>query len=192
MQDDSTQYISARRALGLNLCEEERDLLIQAAKNDWSVSDLYDELRQAAFDWHWDGETDEEEWKEDTWVESAKDYEAFLAAANQYPLHFAVACGDAEWAGDLIQAGRTPQDPDSEGTTPTAFLGRPGNDQSDQVIRSHIRAKLLDSVLPPANAWKPPEGGYAAQAQRDLAAAMKGEGNAPVQEASRQRQRFNP
>ncbi|WP_329888693.1 hypothetical protein [Stenotrophomonas sepilia] len=191
MQDDSTQPISAREALGLNLCEEERDLLIQAAKNDWSVGDLYYELRLAAFDEHWDGETDEEEWKEDTWVDSAKDYEAFLAAATEYPLHFAVACGDAEWAGDLLKAGRTPQDADSEGTTPTDLLGRHGNDQSDQVIRAHNRAKLLDSMLPPASAWKPPEGGFGADAQRQVGAAMKAHGqDGQTLEAPRLRARF--
>jgi len=173
MQDDSTQPISANEALCLNLCEEERDLLIQAAKNDWSVSDLYDELRQAAFEWYWGGETDEEEWKKDTWVDSAKDYEAFLAAANQYPLHFAVACGDAEWVGDLIHAGHALEDADSEGMASMALLGQRGNEQSDQVIRAHSRAKLLDSLLPPANAWKPPAGGFAAQAHRDLQSALK-------------------
>ena len=190
MQDDSTQAISARRALDLNLCEEERDLLIQAAKNDWSVGDLYDELRQAAFDEHWDGETDEEEWKEDTWVDSAKDYEAFLTSANEYPLHFAVACGDAEWAGDLLKAGRTPQDADSKGTTPTDLLGKRGNEQSDQVIRAHNRAQLLESVLPPANAWKPPEGGFQAEAQRLINAAMKAQGGEGETQQPRIRQRF--
>ena len=190
MQDDSTQPISARRALGLNLCEEERNLLIEAAKNHWSVDDLYVELRQAAFDYHYDGRTDEEGWKEEAWVSSYKDYEGFLAAATEYSLHFAVACGDAQWAGDLLKAGRTPQDPDSEGTTPTDLLGRRGNDQSDQIVRAHNRAKLLDSLLPPVNAWRPPERGYAAQAQRDLAEAMKGESQATVQEVPRQRQGF--
>lgn len=191
MQDDSTQPISAREALCLNLCEEERDLLMQAAKNDWSVSDLYDDLRQAAFDWYWDGETDEEEWKEDTWVDSAKDYEAFLAAATEYPLHFAVAWGDAEWAGDLLKSGRTPQDADSEGTTPTDLLGRHGNDQSGQVIRAHNRSKLLDELLPAANAWKPPEGGLGADAQRQVGVAMKAHGqDGQTQEAPRLRARF--
>lgn len=187
-----TPPISARDALGLNLCEEERDLLIQAAKNDWSVSDLYDELRQAAFDHGWDGETDEEEWKEDTWVDSAKDYEAFLSAANEYPLHFAVASGDAEWAGDLLRTGHTLQDTDSVGTTPIAFLGRHGNDQSDHVVRAHHRAKRLDSLLPPANAWKPPEGGFAADARREIQAAVaaRESADAQSQDAPRLRPRF--
>jgi hypothetical protein len=105
-----------------------------------------------------------------------QDYEAFLTAATEYPLHFAVACGDAEWAGDLLKAGRTPQDPDLEGTTPTDLLGRPGNDQSDQVIRAHNRSKLFDELLPAANAWKPPEGGFGADAKRQVGAAMKAQG----------------
>ncbi|ENB4187161.1 hypothetical protein A7X97_13695 [Stenotrophomonas sepilia] len=191
MQHDSTQPISAREALGLKLCEQERDLLIQAVKNDWSVDELYDELRQAAFDHYYDGKTDEEEWKEETWVTSYKDYVAFLTAATEYPLHFAVASGDAEWAGDLLKSGRTPQDADSEGTTPTDLLGRHGNDQSDQVIRAHNRAKLLDSILPPANAWKPPEGGFGADAQRQVGAAMKAHGqDGQTLEAPRLRARF--
>ncbi len=191
MQDDSTQPISAREALGLNLCEEERDLLIQAAKNDWSVEELYDELRQAASDHYYDGEADEEEWKEETWVTSYKDYHAFLFAAKEYPLHVAVACGDPQWADDLLKAGRTPQDPDSEGTTPTDLLGRPRNDQSDQVVRVHNRATLLDELLPAANAWKPPEGGFGADAQRQISAATKAQGqDNQTQEAPRFRARF--
>jgi len=191
MQDDSTQPISARRALGLNLCEEERDLLIEAAKNHWSVDDLYVELRQAAFDYYYDGQTDEEEWKEEAWVSSYKDYEGFLTAATEYPLHVAVACGDAQWAGDLLKAGRTPQDPDSEGTTPTDLLGRPGNDQSDQVVRAHNRSQLLDELLPAANAWKPPEGGFGVDAQRQISAATKAHGqDGQTQEAPRLRARF--
>jgi len=191
MQDDSTQPISAREALGLKLCEQERDLLIQAVKNDWSVDELYDELRQAAFDHYYDGQTDEEEWKEETWVTSYKDYEAFLTAATEYPLHFAVAFGDAEWAGDLLKSGRTPQDADSEGTTPTDLFGRHGNDQSDQVIRAHNRSKLLDELLPAVNAWKPPEGGFGADAQRQVSAAMKDHGqDGQTQEAPRLRARF--
>lgn len=191
MQDDSTQPISAREALGLNLCEEERDLLIQAAKADWSISDISDELRQASFDHYYDGQTGEEEWKEETWKISYEDYEAFLTAATEYPLHFAVACGDAGWAGDLLKAGRTPQDADSEGTTPTDLLGRHGNDQSDQVIRAHNRSKLLDELLPAANAWKPPEGGLGADAQRQVGVAMKAHGqDGQTQEAPRLRARF--
>jgi len=175
----------------LNLCEEERDLLIQAVKNDWSVDELYDELRQAAFDHYYDGQTDEEEWKEETWLTSYKDYEAFLTAATEYRLHFAVASGDAEWAGDLLKSGRTPQDEDSEGTTPTDLLGQRGNEQSDQVIRAHNRAKLLDELLPAANAWKPPEGGFGADAQRQVGAAMKAHGqDGQTQEAPRLRARF--
>jgi hypothetical protein len=113
-----------------------------------------------------------------------QDYEAFLTAATEYPLHFAVACGDAEWAGDLLKAGRTPQDPDLEGTTPTDLLGRPGNDQSDQVIRAHNRSKLFDELLPAANAWKPPEGGFGADAKRQVGAAMKAQGEKGKPEAS--------
>lgn len=83
METHPTPALSGRRALDLNLCEEERDLLIQAVKNEWSVGDLYDELRQAAFDHCYDGETEVKEWKEETWVTSYEDYLALLSAANE-------------------------------------------------------------------------------------------------------------
>ena len=37
----------------------------------------------------------------------------------------------------------------------------------DAVLTAH-RAKRLESLLPPPNAWKPPEGGFAADAQREV------------------------
>ncbi|MEV5117959.1 ankyrin repeat domain-containing protein [Stenotrophomonas indicatrix] len=68
-----------------------------------------------------------------------------------------------------------------------AFLNNAENE-----LRAHNRAKLLDSVLPPANAWKRPEGGFAADAQRQVQAAMAAQGSADGQshEAPRQRPRF--
>ncbi len=56
--------------------------------------------------------------------------------------------------------------------------------------RAEERAKLLDSVLPPANAWKPPEGGFGAEARRQIDAAMKARGGEGEVPQPRIRQRF--
>ncbi|WP_414490736.1 ankyrin repeat domain-containing protein [Stenotrophomonas maltophilia] len=67
-----------------------------------------------------------------------------------------------------------------------AFLNNAENE-----LRAHNRSKLLDELLPAANAWKPPEGGFAADAQRQVGAAMKAHGqDGQAQEAPRLRARF--
>ncbi|MGS7840041.1 hypothetical protein ACVMVB_21070, partial [Stenotrophomonas maltophilia] len=62
---------------------------------------------------------------------------------------------------------------------------------AENELRAHNRSKLLDELLPAANAWKPPEGGFAADAQRQVGAAMKAHGqDGQAQEAPRLRARF--
>lgn len=62
---------------------------------------------------------------------------------------------------------------------------------AENELRAHNRSKLLDELLPAANAWKPPEGGFAADAQRQVGAAMKAHGqDGQTQEAPRLRARF--
>ncbi len=46
---------------------------------------------------------------------------------------------------------------------------------AENELRAHNRSKF-DELLPAANAWKPPEGGFAADAQRQVGAAMKAHG----------------
>ncbi|KIP86718.1 hypothetical protein SN15_05735 [Stenotrophomonas maltophilia] len=63
---------------------------------------------------------------------------------------------------------------------------------AEQELHAHNRAKHLESSLPPAHAWKPPEGGFAADAQRQVQTAMAAQGSldGQSQEAPRQRPRF--
>lgn len=63
---------------------------------------------------------------------------------------------------------------------------------AEQELRAHNRAKRLESLLPPADAWKPPEGGYGADARREIQAAVaaRESADAQSQEKSRLRPRF--
>ncbi len=62
---------------------------------------------------------------------------------------------------------------------------------AENELRAHNRSKLLDELLPAANAWKPPEGGFGADAKRQVGAAMKAHGQeGQTQEAPRLRARF--
>jgi len=72
-------------ALQLNLCDGERLVLDEAYSNDCDVDDYYDELRKAAFDHYYDGETDEDEWIEDAWANSYDDYKQYLQTWKDHP-----------------------------------------------------------------------------------------------------------
>ena len=62
---------------------------------------------------------------------------------------------------------------------------------AENELRAHNRSKLLDELLPAANAWKPPEGGFGVDAQRQVAAAMKAHvQDGQTWEAPRLRARF--
>ena len=62
---------------------------------------------------------------------------------------------------------------------------------AEQELRAHNRSKLLDELLPVANAWKPPEGGFGEDAQRQVDVATKAKGqDSQTQEAHRLRARF--
>lgn len=75
--------------------------------------------------------------------------------------------------------------------TPEQAAERSGHTATAGLIRSHIRTTLLESLLPRADAWKPPAGGFAADAQREVAAAMKARGQVEQTHASqRLRARF--
>jgi len=83
------------------------------------------------------------------------------------------------------EPGMKPVDFASNRETKT-FLNNAENE-----LRAHNRSKLLDELLPAANAWKPPEGGFGADAKRQVAAAMKQNGQeGQTQEAPRLRARF--
>ncbi|WP_440570753.1 ankyrin repeat domain-containing protein [Stenotrophomonas muris] len=93
---------------------------------------------------------------------------------------------DATVWSALIEAGADPHIQNQKGEAPINS-GKPFfND-----LRAQERAKLLVSLLPPANAWKPPEGGFGADAKRQVGAAMKAHGqDSQTQEAPRLRARF--
>lgn len=62
---------------------------------------------------------------------------------------------------------------------------------AEQELRAHNLSKRLDEIYPSADSWKPPVGGFAAEAQRQVAAALKVEGqDTQVQEKPRLRARL--
>lgn len=69
--------------------------------------------------------------------------------------------------------------------------GQPSSRHRDAVQTAH-RAKRLESLLPRADAWKPPEGGYGADARREIQAAVAARESvdAQSQDAPRLRPRF--
>jgi len=68
--------------------------------------------------------------------------------------------------------------------------GQLSSPHRDAVQTAH-RAKRLESLLPKPDAWKPPEGGVAADARREVAAAMKSnDQDGQTQDAPRLRPRF--
>jgi ankyrin repeat protein len=134
-------------------------------------------------------------------------------------LHKAVACRNGPAIRELVSLGVDVDSRDYDQRTPLFQLNnaetgrllvslgadihakdRNGVKAIDQGQRAHrylhdilpaYRAKLLEAALPAANAWTPPEGGFAADAQREVIVAMKARGqDAPAQEAPRLRTRF--
>lgn len=69
--------------------------------------------------------------------------------------------------------------------------GQYSSPHRDAVLTAH-RAKRLESLLPPADAWKPPEGGYIADARREIQAAVvaRESTGTEIQDAPRLRPRF--
>lgn len=126
-------------------------------------------------------------------------------------LHEAAKQGNAELCRELVFAGadwnKECRDVSEQGfdNYVNGFRNEPGMkpidfasnsetrsflDNAENELRAHNRAKLLESVLPPANAWKPPEGGFGAEARRQIDAAMKAQGGEGEVQQPRIRQRF--
>lgn len=112
------EKLSVSEAFALNLSEEERSLLLGASQEGLSTDDLHDELRSAAFDNYWDGETPEEEFKDDCWQNAYKDYVSFLATAKEYPLHFSVLAGHEQNIFKHCSQGASASAEDRDGLTP--------------------------------------------------------------------------
>jgi len=113
--------LDVREALYLNMSDDERVILLEAARQDLGVDDFYDELRQAAFDNYYDGETDREQWMEEAWQVGYDDYVSFLATTKTHPLHLAAAFDNVPWAIELLDAGADLNATDSEGKRPLDF-----------------------------------------------------------------------
>jgi hypothetical protein len=57
---------------------EEMEILDRCAAECDSFEDYADELKQAAFDYFWDGETDVDDFKEECWQLSYKTYKSYV------------------------------------------------------------------------------------------------------------------
>jgi ankyrin repeat protein len=88
-----------------NLCDEEMKILDHCAMNDEDFEDYYFELRQAAFDDKWDGETDEEQFKEEVWQSSYRAYQNYLTEWQEHPLRVSLERGQEEYFVNMINSG---------------------------------------------------------------------------------------
>lgn len=151
-----TTKLTLKEALEFNLCEGELDLLNEAVLEDSSVDNYYDELRQAAFDQHWDGESPEEEFKEECWEVSYDNYQSYFIAAKEHPLHVAAMSDVVEWAEQLLHEGHSVRalDNGSEGRTPLEYATERNNLGVQKVLIAAERKLQLDARLPKPEADK--------------------------------------
>ncbi|BBQ10976.1 hypothetical protein I5U67_07495 [Stenotrophomonas maltophilia] len=82
-----------------------------------------------------------------------------------------------------------------EGLKPVDFAGnketRTFLENAAHELRAHNLSKRLEEIYPSADSWKPPAGGFAAEAQRQATAALRANGqDTQVQEAPRMRARL--
>lgn len=95
-------FSDKERAILDSILEDEETV---ASFKDLPVTheDYCDELQQAAFEAFFDGETDPEEWKEQTWQDSYKDYQDYLEAHTyQGMLELACANGNLDVVREII------------------------------------------------------------------------------------------
>lgn len=146
------QKFNVASVLSLNMCEEERTILDDAHFQGLDASDCYYELRQAAFEYYWDGETPEEEFKEGCWNESHDNYQSYLGCWDRHPLHMAAGRGLAEELDELIKSGADLDDMDEKFKNAVEFA-------ANDAIRDRIllgRTEVLDArTTKIVDTWSP-------------------------------------
>ncbi len=175
--------------LALNMCEEERTILDDAHFQGLDVSDCYNELRQAAFDYFWDGETPEEEFKEECWVLSNKDYETYLDCWDRHPLHMAAGRGLVDELDELIKSGTDLDDMDDRCKT---AIDVAANEEVRGAMQSVLQVRILQSMTASSiGGWSPDPRHADAQFDQRVSEAMsQGQGLEPQRQQAGARMRL--
>lgn len=118
-----------------NMSEEEMVILDRCAMAGDDIEDYFDELRQAAFDHYWDGETDEEEFKEEAWQDGYPSYQNYIAEWNSRPLFASLERGHEDYFINAIEDGASANVLDDHGIGPL------------HAAVSYGRAKAVDFLI---------------------------------------------